>query len=185
MTNFTLRKATRNDEQALATLAYNTYYRRFFCLKTLGRDGKPYGGPLGKEFPELLKGQTQESFEDYWAKFIPGVFSPNPTDANYCFVAENGRGQIIGFVKGNGKPVDSASADQAQTSSASTAELGSLYINFDYQQSFAGRLLTQVYARQMACLGYKALVTRAYDKNDSVFFFQKMGATNRGRCLHP
>lgn len=169
-----IRAACAADEEALALLAYKTYFRRYFDRQAKGPDGAELA-KLSDDFPELEKGQNLQSFQDYWAEFIPNMGNPDPYERSYCFVAvEEETQEIIGFIKGDG----AAYADK-------TCELGSVYILIGRQRGDLGTELVQTYAAAMQNLGYEQMVTRCWEKNDSPRFFNKLGAAFAERCDIP
>lgn len=190
----TIRAARPDDLLRLADLHFTAYYARFFSKTATDRNGVPYGGPLGVEFPMLEKGQSPESFMDYWMGFLPRTIPGNPRKDAFCFVAtcldEQGDERIIGFVKGYDSGLDQGLRDllppeARQIPDQNIGELGSIYIDPNARYGMAGRLLTQQCARYLRSIGKTAMVARAYYKNDSPLFFEKMGAeTMPGRCLH-
>lgn len=103
-----IRRATRNDEQELAELAYAAYYDRFFNDAVTNR----YGASL-KVYPELIPdedkdtGQSRSTFADYWRKAMQSL--DNQEKPFLCFVAEaqtaNGL-KIVGFRKGYAAPLE-------------------------------------------------------------------------------
>ena len=189
----TIRPACMDDMDNLAQLHYETYYRRFFCTETVGPDGAPYGGPLGAEFPQLIRGQSPESFGDYWVVFLPTAI-PGKQQSNYCFVATilaaDGE-RIIGFVKGDLAPLDDEITSIVSRETGldidpeKVGELGSLYIDFRFQGTGAGRLLTATGAWELGRAGRAGMVARAYKKNTSPAFFAKTGAEITGQCPIP
>lgn len=192
--SYIIRPVIQSDLGRVARLAFETYYKRFFCTETINaRTGKPYGGPLAAEFPELATGQNLQWFSDYWTGFMPGLTEPDPLNRNYAFVAECRESRkILAFIKGDGKSVegnlynDLKQAGLIQgVANDEICELGSIYIDFEEQRRGLGRSLTQRYAQAMYQLGYKDMVTRAYAKNDSPDFFRKMGACGQITCTIP
>lgn len=106
--NIVIRKATREDENELAELAYRAYYDRFFNRKTTDK----FGASLSV-YPELIPnekkdtGQSLSTFRDYWKKAMRNL--NNPEKRFICFVAEANTPQgkrIIGFRKGYALPLD-------------------------------------------------------------------------------
>ncbi len=192
--DFKIRKITINDEKPIAELAFETYYKRFFCKKSINPDtGKVYGGPLAEEFPELKKGQNIQWFYDYWREFIKGVSEKNIKKRNYAYVAEcNKTGKLLGFIKGNGEALEENIYKEMQKkqiikelSREEICEMASIYISFDAQRLGVGSALMQAYTKTMQDLGYKTMVTRAYSKNDSNIFFGKEGAVFNIKCVIP
>lgn len=103
-----IRRATKNDEQELAELAYTAYFDRFFNDAVTDR----YGASL-KVYPELVPdeekdtGQSRSTFADYWRKATQNL--DNPDKPFLCFVAEaqtpDGP-RIVGFRKGYAAPLE-------------------------------------------------------------------------------
>lgn len=189
--NIKIRKARLSDLDEIAKLAFDTYYKRFFCTESKDRFGNLYGAPLAKDHPELAQGQNYEWFYEQWKTLLEKAESLDFANKPVIFVAE-ANNEIKGFVKGMPSPLDSYTYKQFKERNLFQSldrqyisELGSIYISFDHQDSNTGRLLVQKYSQTMEKLGYKAMVTRCYIKNDSPHFFTKLGAQETVTCTIP
>lgn len=185
-----IRPARANEWPALAALHYRAYYDRFFDPQARSKDGTLYGAPLAREFPMLAAGQNEAYFRRYWQKFVRNL-DGDPRARNYVFVAEC-EGQLIGFIKGNGKPLEgdlkslfNAASLGDNPDPALCCELGSVYCDPSSKYKGAGKALTEAFAQTLYALGYRTMVTCAYDKNDSPRFFEKLGARSGGSCAIP
>lgn len=106
--NIVIRKAQKSDEKALAELAYQAYYDRFFNREVTDI----YGASL-RVYPKLIPneekdtGQCLSTFQEYWKKAIQNL--DNPDQRFLCFVAEvytpQGK-KIVGFRKGYALPLE-------------------------------------------------------------------------------
>ncbi len=189
--SLTIRAACAADAAMLADLHSRAYAHRFFDPAARGPDGNLYGAPLAREFPVLARGQNRAWFEYYWQGFAASLDDPDPRRRTYCYIAERQRAETGGptaFVKGDGAPV-SADPDFASLFNraagvppALCGELGSVYCDPAQKYRGAGRALVAVFAACVQRLGYQGMVTRAYDKNDSPAFFEKLGARLMGPC---
>ena len=188
--NFKIRPARANEWPVLADLHYRAYYDRFFDPQARGKDGVPYGAPLAREFPVLAKGQNEDYFRRYWEKFVRN-FDNGLRARNYVFVAES-EGRIVGFIKGSGKPLDgelktlfNAASLGDNPDPALCCELGSIYCDPSTKYNGAGKARTAAFTKALYDLGYRTMVTCAYDKNDSPLFFERLGARFAGACVIP
>lgn len=188
--NFKIRAARADEWPVLADLHYRAYYDRFFDKQARGKDGQLYGAPLAREFPELAAGQNKEYFRRYWKNFVRNL-DTGPLEKNYVFIAESEEG-IIGFIKGNGRPIDgdlkslfNAASLGDNPDPALCCELGSIYCDPRLKYKGAGKALTEAFTKKLYDLGYRTMVTCAYDKNDSPRFFERLGARTAGTCAIP
>ena len=189
-TNLKIRPARADEYPALAALHYRAYYDRFFDPQARGKDGALYQAPLAREFPTLAAGQNEDYFRRYWQKFVCNLDAA-PRERNYVFVAES-EGRLVGFIKGNGKPLEgdlkslfNAASLGDNQDPALCCELGSVYCDPRSKYKGAGKALTEAFAKTLYDLGYRMMVTCAYDKNDSPRFFEKLGARSGGKCAIP
>ena len=80
---------------------------------------------------------------------------------------------------------EAAKADRSLVPASSCGELASIYCAPDAKYHGIGRRLMAVFARAMLDLGYRGMITRAYVKNDSPAFFERLGAKFMGACPIP
>ncbi len=189
-----IREAKPEDAAALANLYCRAYRQRFFDADARGRDGKKYGAPLAREFPELEKGQDADWFRDYTRDFLAATQSGDDAMRNTCYVAEtmvDGKPAIIGFIKGSAGPVEEDIYKEVCKKTGTIlprekwGELGSVYIDPDVQTAGVGRQLVKKWAELMRDSGREAMITRAYAGNDSPYFFAKLGAEDWMKCTIP
>ena len=189
-----IRPARKQEREALAGLHFRAYHDRFFDPQSRDRQGKPYGAPLAREFPDLARGQNADYFRRYWAGFARGLDDPDPRRRNYCFVAAEagGRQAIAAFIKGSGAPLKGEMRETfnraviaGKPDADECCELASIYCDPQSKYRGLGRSLVETFTRAMLDLGYRGMVTRAYDRNDSPAFFEKLGAQFMGACSIP
>jgi hypothetical protein len=186
-----IRKAQLSDLDDISKVAYQTYFKRFFCTESTDRLGNLYGAPLATDHPELAQGQNYEWFYDQWKTLLQKATSLDFVNRPVIYVAEVDN-NIKGFIKGVPGPLDKQTYKQFRDKNLFgsldrqyISELGSIYISFDHQDANTGRLLVQKYSQTMEKLGFKAMVTRCYIKNDSPHFFRKLGAQESILCDIP
>lgn len=96
------------------------------------------------------------------------VWKKNITNAsNYVFVAENSKGEIVGFADG-GKRETNTIED--------TGDLTSIYILEQWQGQGIGKGLMKQLFLQFKKLGYKTIFVEVLEDNKSRFFYESMGA---------
>jgi ribosomal protein S18 acetylase RimI-like enzyme len=96
------------------------------------------------------------------------VWKKNITNAsNYVFVAENSKGEIVGFVDG-GKRETNTLED--------TGDLTSIYIFDQWQGQGIGKGLMKQLFLQFKKLGYETIFVEVLEDNKSRFFYESMGA---------
>lgn len=186
---FTIAAAKPSNAGALARLHFRAYADRFFSKDARDRDGKPYGAPLAADFPQLEKGQNEAYFRTYWKSFVRKLGEPEARQRNYCFVAWAGR-RPLAFIKGDGLPVTTdlqmrGALRAAFIDAAGCCELGSVYCDPREKYAGLGRALTARFAACAQDLGYDGMITRAYARNDSPAFFERLGARRMGTCDIP
>jgi GNAT superfamily N-acetyltransferase len=139
---FRLRNATTDDIPALAQLHVVTFNETH-------RGGRP-GGPSC----ELRERQWREAF--------------TVTDGRwFCFVVEDGDGQLVAFAKGT--PHDGSVAGFA-------GELNKIYALQRVQRQGVGRLLLSSVARQFASQGVASMLLFGEATNPSNGFYEAFGA---------
>ena len=180
----------RNDPDeicAVADLQCRTYRRQFYD------PAGPLKGELGLRFPMLRQYENSECFLTTWKKLA--YLTTKLDTEGYAFVAfakgANDKDVPVGFVK-NSQWEAGADLCNNLTSFANVrrmadvAELGSIYVDPDWQGSGIGAFLVAKFAKEARMRGYRQLVTRAYEKNTSpVFFVAKTGAKQLGSCDIP
>jgi predicted N-acetyltransferase YhbS len=197
-------------DSILPTLAAIAYQDRFFNEESVARSGAmileregicfpepkkeeflEYSGSLSVPFSVLKPqisgaGQSLLSFAKYWQEkkqdFLDEKFK--------VFVAEID-GQIVGFVKGNFDYVD-CTADFPEISELNGQQqicsLGSLYVNPNFRRTQGiGTKLVQKWISELLkekpdCQG---MLTDCYWRNNSQYFFNRMGAESIGFCDIP
>ena len=208
MEKIIIRKAKLEEfDYILPDLVARAYGDRFFNDSTIKNSGERILEKEGLKFPtnsgkddEFLEysgslsvpfsclkpqsngaGQSFESFRSYW--------SEKKRDAAFrAYVAEFD-GEIVGFVKGNFDYVDCANdfPDASLPETDKIISLGSLYIDPNCRRSGIGTDLVKCYMREalkekVKCNGF---VTDCYWRNNSQYFFNKLGASSVGFCNIP
>ncbi len=147
-----------------------------------------YSGSLSVPFSVLRPqssgvGQSFQSFQEYWEK--------KKEDSKFrAFVAEVD-GRVIGFVKGTFDYVDCAEdfpqIEELQ-GQRKVCSLGSLYVDSEFRRTQGvGTRLVQEWSRRLLkekpdCQG---MLTDCYWRNNSQYFFNKLGAESIGFCSIP
>jgi len=209
-----IRSAQPEDKNTLSALAYRAYKNRFFNDEVTDKVGgslKKFPDLVPDD--QNGTGQNLAYFQKYWDSTMPRLNDENADPEFTCYVAEllqedGTSGPIIGFIKGDSGSLDSdlysdyekenekrlqqqfnACAKKQPIalpdSPTRIAELGSLYIDPNYQFTKVGRALTQTFTVDMLNRGYDAMVTRCYSENNSQGFFEKMGADLFTTCDIP
>lgn len=209
MENVIIRKA-KIDEfiNILPTVAFKAYYDRFYNIETIKKNVDiirqaeseivkyneteeeflEYGGCLSIPYTKLSPkvngaGQSLLSFTKYWLSkikdFQDGKFK--------VFVAEI-NGKIVGFVKGTFDEINKKDFPDCQLAEdKKICALGSLYILPSCRKKGIGTMLTKEYIKNLLkespnCDG---MLTECYWRNNSQYFFNKLGATSIGFCNIP
>ena len=208
MEKLIIRKARLEEfDSVLPDLAARAYGDRFFDDKTIknntervlkieglvfpqkereGDEFLEYGGSLSIPFTCLKpqpngSGQSFESFRRYWTE--------KKSDEGFrAYVAEL-NGKVVGFVKGSFGYVDCAE-DFPEANLPETdriVSLGSLYLDPDCRRGGIGTELVKKYMEEALiekpdCKGF---VTDCYWRNNSQYFFNKLGASSVGFCNIP
>lgn len=213
-TRLLIRSAQPDDKDTLSALAYRAYKNRFFddgVTDKVGGSLKKFPELVPDD--QNGTGQNRAYFQKYWDSAMLRLNDQNADPEFTCYVAElieddGSTGPIIGFIKGDSGDLDNDLYSDYETenekrlqqqfnacakkqpialpdSPARIAELGSLYIDPDYQFTKVGRALTQQFTQNMLDRGYDAMVTRCYSENNSQRFFEKMGADLFTTCDIP
>lgn len=209
MTNVIIRKA-RIEEfvDILPRVAFKAYSDRFYNKEAIkkhaeiirikeGLDKKikgeteeeflEYGGCLSIPYTKLSpkangEGQSLLSFKKYWndkiEDFKKGKFK--------VFVAEID-GKVIGFVKGTFDEVDKKDFPDCDLSNKKIFSLGSLYVLPNCRKNGVGTLLTKKWIKNLLieCPECEGMLTECYWRNNSQYFFNKLGAKSIGFCNIP
>lgn len=206
--NIITRKANLEEfTTTLPELAYRAYSNRFFKKTTIEQNCNfiltrekltlppntstkellEYSGSLSIPYsclePQLDgSGQSLKSFKRYWFEKID--------DPNFrVFVAEINK-NIIGFVKGSFEYID-CDKDFPEIEflqeKNKIISLGSLYIDPDYRKGGVGTKLVKTYIQEaLEEKGeYNGFITDCYWRNNSQYFFNKLGAVSIGFCNIP
>lgn len=180
-----------NDEReiyAVAAMQCRAYRRQFFDPKG------PLNGALGKAFPVLEKYENEACFIQTWKKLALMMMTPNPKGYAYVmFLNLPGNNQKpIGIIKSGSWQAGEDMSDQIRPYCANdtdlkcVAELGSIYVDPDWQGLGIGAKLTGYMAEEAMERGFTRMITRAYAQNTSPrFFINKMGGTKAGTCRIP
>ncbi len=140
-------------------------------------DPVEFGGYLGINYRDLIpngdEGQSLESFNQYWDSkkndFENGKF--------ITYVAEDKKtNKLVGFVKGD-----------YSINSYGSNELGSIYIDPNYKGIGLGfdlvkKYFTDIIEKNPNCNG---IMTDCYIRNNSQYFFNRLGATFHSFCSIP
>lgn len=202
-----IRKARLEEyDEILPRLATKSYQDRFFNDKTIKENSRrileieklelskntsedeflEYGGSLSIPFTSLRpqlngSGQSFESFRRYWIE--------KKSDKNFKVYVAELSGKIIGFVKGNFEYVDFSKdfPDVSITEREKIISLGSLYVDPDSRRGGVGTDLVRYYIKEaikekQECNGF---ITECYWRNNSQYFFNKLGASSIGFCNIP
>lgn len=111
-------------------------------------------------FPdEYLQSISYESREELWNRSIPN---------GYVFVAENDKGEIIGFSSG-GKERTGKYANYE-------GEIYAIYILQEYQGKGIGRQLVKSLIEQLTKVGIHSMTVLVLEENPSKHFYQSLGA---------
>ena len=206
MENVIIRKA-KFDEfiNILPMVAFKAYYDRFYNIETIKknsniirkREGEviqnneteeeflEYGGCLSIPYTKLSPkangtGQSLLSFTKYWLSKIKDF-----QDEKFkVFVAEV-NGKIVGFIKGTFDKIDKNDfPDCKLEENKNLFALGSLYILPSCRKKGIGTMLTKEYIKNLLkehpnCDG---MLTECYWRNNSQYFFNKLGAESIGFC---
>ena len=136
-----IREATVEDVPALAALHVTTW-------------NETYGNVANPPAYELREHQWRQQF-----KVTDGSW--------FCFVAEDQRGELIGFAKGKAY----ASSDLPDYS----GELNKIYLRREYQRLGLGRKLVGHVARRFLSQGITSLVLFGTPRNPSCGFHERLG----------
>ena len=107
---------------------------------------------------DFLKKMTYEKKKRLWESVLL---------EGCVFVAENGEGQIIGFVTG-GEERSGAYEDFQ-------GELSTLYILDPYQSKGLGKRLVKTLIEEIETLGFRSMVVSVLEENESKRFYEALG----------
>ena len=107
---------------------------------------------------DFLKNMTYEKRKRLWESVLL---------EGCVFVAENGEGQIIGFVTGGRER--SGEYEDFQ------GELSTLYIVDAYQRRGLGKRLVKTLIEEIEALGFSSMVVSVLEKNESKRFYEALG----------
>lgn len=181
----------RNDEaeiRAVAAMQCRAYRNQFFDPA-----GK-LGGALAQQFPVLEKYENKDCFLATWKKMAEQTTRPvNPEGYAYVAVVTDfdGVSRPVGIVKNSAWEAGSDMVQDLTTFAfvrrlKDVAELGSIYVDPDWQGAGIGKSLVAYVARQAQEKGYEQMMTRAYERNTSPrFFVEKTRARKMGPCPIP
>ncbi len=110
---------------------------------------------------ELLARLTYERRENQWRSVLS-----NPESAEWIYVAEDGDGQIVGFVSGG--PERSGDADYK-------GELYAIYVLAAYQGKGIGRALTRVHVQRLLEAGFTSMLVWVLADNPACAFYEALG----------
>lgn len=110
---------------------------------------------------EYLKSKTYENQKKKWSDRL----FCNIDTKEFMFVAENDKGDVVGFSTGSLNDLDGVFDSRLYT----------LYILKDYQNKGLGKLLMKAVALKLKELGAKNMVLSAFAENKSCNFYEHLG----------
>ena len=110
----------------------------------------------------ILKNLSYEKREHSWHQ----VFNNAQKDGNFTYVAEDVKGQILGFANGGMERLNDPFYQ---------GELNAIYILESHQQKGIGRELVQVVAERLSQMGMYSMLALVLADNPACCFYEKLG----------
>ncbi|USK45808.1 GNAT family N-acetyltransferase [Cytobacillus oceanisediminis] len=137
-----IRKAVLNDAKGIAKVHVDSWRTTY---KNIIPD-------------EFLNNLSYQRREELWINNIP---------KGNVFVAENDKGEIVGFSSGG--------IERSGKYKEYQGELSSIYILKEFQGQGIGKALTNPVIRELEKLGINSMLVFVLEENDSRLFYEKIG----------
>ncbi|KAB7664690.1 GNAT family N-acetyltransferase [Bacillus sp. B1-b2] len=143
-----IRKATLSDVKGVAKVQVDSWR-------------STYKGIVPDDY---LTSLSYEKREELWQKVIPN---------GSVFVAENERGEIVGFANGG--------VERSGKYRGYEGELYAIYLLEDYQGQGIGKLLVNKVVEYLKEIGYNTMIIAALEENPACQFYEKIGGEIIGK----
>ena len=141
----TIREATADDAAAIARVHVDSWR-------------STYEGIVPADYLENL---SYDDHEGFWQALLARY-----GETNFVYVAENARGEVVGFASGGPERDGGEDYD---------AEVYTLYVLDDHQRKGFGKQLTHAVTSRLKAGGFKSVVLWVLEDNPACGFYESLG----------